>query len=156
MFCQVEVSASGWSLVQRSTSECGVSECEREASVMMRPWPTGGMLRRGGKKDFAALSVTNHNEPCVYLGTNLEKLLRQNSGCCRRRDMRLHSQTEQVLTIFGKWKQHFGGRRDTNNERVELAVWEWLQMNIRKKREGYIFRLGGGVIERVPHLCRLI
>jgi hypothetical protein len=30
--CQVEVSATGWSLVQRSPTECGVSECDREAS----------------------------------------------------------------------------------------------------------------------------
>jgi hypothetical protein len=29
--CQVEVSATGWSLVQRSPTECGVSECDREA-----------------------------------------------------------------------------------------------------------------------------
>jgi len=29
--CQVEVSVSGWSLVQRSPAECGVSECDREA-----------------------------------------------------------------------------------------------------------------------------
>jgi hypothetical protein len=31
--CQVEVSASSWSLVQRSPTECGVAEvCDREAS----------------------------------------------------------------------------------------------------------------------------
>jgi hypothetical protein len=31
--CQVEVSATGWSLVQRSATECGVSKkCDREAS----------------------------------------------------------------------------------------------------------------------------
>jgi hypothetical protein len=30
--CQVEVSVTGWSLVQRSPTECGVSECDREAS----------------------------------------------------------------------------------------------------------------------------
>jgi hypothetical protein len=30
--CQVEVSATGWSLVQSSPTECGVSECDREAS----------------------------------------------------------------------------------------------------------------------------
>jgi hypothetical protein len=30
--CQVEVSATGWSLVQRSPTECGVSECDRETS----------------------------------------------------------------------------------------------------------------------------
>jgi hypothetical protein len=40
--CQVEVSASGWSLVQRSPTECGASEYDREASTMRRPWPTGG------------------------------------------------------------------------------------------------------------------
>jgi hypothetical protein len=40
--CQVEVRASGWSLVQRNPTECGVFECDREASIMRRPWPTGG------------------------------------------------------------------------------------------------------------------
>ena len=40
--CQVEVSASGRSLVQSSATECGVSECDREASIIIRPWPTGG------------------------------------------------------------------------------------------------------------------
>jgi hypothetical protein len=39
---QVEVCASGWSLVQRSPTECGVSECDPEDSTMRRPWPTGG------------------------------------------------------------------------------------------------------------------
>jgi hypothetical protein len=32
--CHVEVSAMGWSLVQRSPTECGVSNvCDREAST---------------------------------------------------------------------------------------------------------------------------
>ena len=35
---QLEVSATGWSLVQRSPIECGVSECDRDASIMRRPW----------------------------------------------------------------------------------------------------------------------
>jgi len=43
--CQIEVSAMDRSLVQRSLTECGVSECDREASIMGRPWPTGGVLR---------------------------------------------------------------------------------------------------------------
>jgi hypothetical protein len=31
--CEVEVSATSWSLVQRSSTECGVSKvCDREAS----------------------------------------------------------------------------------------------------------------------------
>jgi hypothetical protein len=36
--CQVQVSASGRSLVERIPTECGVSEYDREAST--RPWPT--------------------------------------------------------------------------------------------------------------------
>jgi hypothetical protein len=32
---------TGRSLVQKSSIECGVSECDREASTMRGPWPTG-------------------------------------------------------------------------------------------------------------------
>jgi hypothetical protein len=46
--CQVEVSASGWSLGQRSPTECGVSECDREASIKRRPWPIRGCCAIGG------------------------------------------------------------------------------------------------------------
>jgi hypothetical protein len=42
LFCQVEVSATGRSLVQRSPIECGVSECDREGSTMRRPRPSRG------------------------------------------------------------------------------------------------------------------
>jgi len=35
--CQIEVSASGWSLVQRSPTECGVSERDRAASITKSP-----------------------------------------------------------------------------------------------------------------------
>jgi hypothetical protein len=38
--CQVEVSATGSSPVQRSPTERVVSECDREASIL-KPWPTG-------------------------------------------------------------------------------------------------------------------
>ena len=40
--CQVEVCASGRSLVQRSPTECVVSECDREATTLVRPQNTGG------------------------------------------------------------------------------------------------------------------
>jgi len=49
---QVEVSASGWSLVQRSPIECGVSECDRgeapywEAMSRHRAETAGGVLKR--------------------------------------------------------------------------------------------------------------
>ena len=38
--CQVQVSATGRSLVQRSPTECGVSECDLEISTIRRPRPT--------------------------------------------------------------------------------------------------------------------
>jgi len=47
--CQVEVSATGWSLVQRSPTECGVSECVREVSIMRRSWPTRGCCSKKNK-----------------------------------------------------------------------------------------------------------
>jgi hypothetical protein len=40
--CQVKTTATSRSLVQRSSSEFGVSECDREASLM-RPWPLGAV-----------------------------------------------------------------------------------------------------------------
>ena len=40
--CHVEVSASSCSLVQKSTTKRDVSECDREASIMRRPWPSRG------------------------------------------------------------------------------------------------------------------
>jgi hypothetical protein len=45
--CQVEVSASGRSLVQRTPTDCGVSECDREASKMRTPWPIRGYCAMG-------------------------------------------------------------------------------------------------------------
>ena len=37
--CQVKVSSLGWSLAQRNPTVCvcGVSECDREVSIMRRP-----------------------------------------------------------------------------------------------------------------------
>jgi hypothetical protein len=31
-----------WLIRQRSTTECGGSECDREGSRVRRPWPAGG------------------------------------------------------------------------------------------------------------------
>jgi hypothetical protein len=46
---QVEVSASGLSYVRTSSTERGVSECDRETSTMRRPWPNRGCCAMGGK-----------------------------------------------------------------------------------------------------------
>ena len=42
--------SSGRSLEHRSPTECGASECDREASIMKRMWPTGGCCTMRGKK----------------------------------------------------------------------------------------------------------
>jgi hypothetical protein len=49
--CQVEVSASGSSLVQRSPTECDVSECDLETSKSRRPNARFALLRHRKGKD---------------------------------------------------------------------------------------------------------
>jgi hypothetical protein len=47
--CHVEVSAQGRSLIQRSSTKCGVPECDCDASIMRRLWVTGGCCAMGKK-----------------------------------------------------------------------------------------------------------
>jgi len=49
MFCQVEVSTTGLSLVQRTSTKCGVYECDREASTMKRSCSTRACRIMGEK-----------------------------------------------------------------------------------------------------------
>ena len=51
VFCQVEFSASGLSLVQRNSTDCGASYCDHEASIMRMLWPQYWLLRHwcGGR-----------------------------------------------------------------------------------------------------------
>jgi hypothetical protein len=44
------VAATVGSLIQRRPTECGVSECDREVSVMRRSWPTRGCRTMGGRE----------------------------------------------------------------------------------------------------------
>jgi len=44
-----KVSASGWLLVQRSPTVCGVSECDRGALIIKRPCPARGCCGIGKK-----------------------------------------------------------------------------------------------------------
>jgi len=54
--CQVEVSASGWSLVWRSPTECGVFDCNHEASIVRRPWPIKGCCTMKNKTMMGILA----------------------------------------------------------------------------------------------------
>jgi len=81
--CQVEVSASGWSLVQMSPTECGVSECDHEFSTMRRPWPTGGCCAMVKKKNeneafwlFMKFSCDFHIFNYKNIGSSLVKFWR--------------------------------------------------------------------------------
>jgi hypothetical protein len=48
--CQVQVSASDCSLVQRRPAECCMSECDRESSIRGRHCPSSGRCTTGEKK----------------------------------------------------------------------------------------------------------
>jgi hypothetical protein len=66
--CQVEVSATSWSFVQRSPTECGVSECDREAST-----------KRGGPGPYRAVEpkkkkivISNSHLRTTYFEVEME------------------------------------------------------------------------------------
>jgi hypothetical protein len=69
---QVEVSATMWSLVQRSPTEYGMSECDGETSIMRRVWPIVGFCAMGQNKmsvydkRHAAADVILEKEHPVY------------------------------------------------------------------------------------------
>jgi len=44
-------------LAQRSPTECGVSECDRDVSIMIKPWPIRGCCAMGGGKYALVLKV---------------------------------------------------------------------------------------------------
>jgi hypothetical protein len=48
--CQVDVTATGWLLVQRSATDYGVSQCDREDFIKWRPWPSRGCCATREKK----------------------------------------------------------------------------------------------------------
>ena len=62
--CQVEFFASAWSLVQKSPTECGVSEGDRVASIMRRPWPTRGCcaMEKKSTKTLVILGMLHKND----------------------------------------------------------------------------------------------
>jgi len=43
---------SGRGLIYRRPIECGVPECDHEASTVRRPWPTRGYSAMGGGNSF--------------------------------------------------------------------------------------------------------
>jgi hypothetical protein len=69
---QVEVSGTNLSRVQ-SPTECGVSECDREASTVKTPWPNKGCCTTEDKLHFVAdkmcvvVFYSLHSPTCFFL-----------------------------------------------------------------------------------------
>ena len=84
--CQVKVSAAGWSLVQKSPTECGVSECDRGTSYR-RPRPTRAVepwekkKHRFGVVTISDRTATFHLRSHQLLSQSLRKYV--NIACKR-------------------------------------------------------------------------
>jgi len=63
VFCQVDVSARGRSLVQRSRTECCVSECDRGTLTVRWPRPTGAVERL---RRWLSRSSTSFSPECEF------------------------------------------------------------------------------------------
>ena len=50
--------------LEESYTECGASECDREASTMRRPWPTRGLSSM--KEKFKGKGLLVFNEAAHY------------------------------------------------------------------------------------------
>ena len=61
MYCQVNISTSDWSLAQGSPAECGVCECDREASNEKALAHYG--LSRHGKNDILNTFSDGRDKP---------------------------------------------------------------------------------------------
>jgi hypothetical protein len=71
--CQVEVSETGRSLVQKNPTKYGVSECDRVASTARRPCSTGGYCVIGkNRRTVIFPALLNGHETCsLTLGKNM-------------------------------------------------------------------------------------
>jgi hypothetical protein len=67
--CEVYTSSSWESLVQSSPTECGVSECDREASTVRRRWPTRAVQpgKRSILKSMKRFIMLFASSPCHFL-----------------------------------------------------------------------------------------
>jgi hypothetical protein len=86
VFCQVEVSARSWSLVQRSPTDCGASLCDLETSRMRRPWPVLGRsatAKKGKNYNNNCLSVLRTESKSVIVETHTRNM-RATWTVCKR------------------------------------------------------------------------
>ena len=112
--CQVEVSASGWSLVQRSSTDCGVSECYHESSTLRKPWPSGGCCVIV-KKMFLLNVLTHQHKHVRFIHEGAQTFLLRTVG-------------RQLLWAFGlQWAGRWGPVNWVawSTDFNLLGVWLW-------------------------------
>jgi hypothetical protein len=86
--CEVEVSVSGWSLVQRSPTECCVSECDCETSRMRRSRPIRDCRAMGKGKNTCKcyyIACFNYHVINTLFTHRNYSVLRINTYYCRKR-----------------------------------------------------------------------
>ena len=80
---QVEVSTSGRSFVQRSSVECGVSECDRGTSTVRRPRPTWAVESLRKDKDgvlYDGETIIFHLHKCIQRSCVLHNTVYYKNG----------------------------------------------------------------------------
>jgi hypothetical protein len=111
---QLEVSASGWSLIHKSPTEGRVSECDSETSIMRRSWPT---------RDYCAVNPLNAElnpichllilEDLTFLGPCIISIFQYISYKMQRYTVYLYLET--VLHVSGGSSTH-------HQERIHLYL----------------------------------
>jgi hypothetical protein len=94
----VDVSASGWSLEQRSSTECGVSEYDREASLMKRPWSTYAVAP--WKRTKSSSSYSSDEVVGIYV-----ELIVVRSWYCSRNcvaELKINTKNRRIVVFFDR------------------------------------------------------
>jgi len=94
VWCRVLVSASGWSLLQRSHAECGVSEYDCEASITRGSRPTMGCYSMENNYTFSLTSLLLFVATAAYIDCLLNGGYRSLLHCNNRINDRLATRPE--------------------------------------------------------------
>jgi len=71
VYCKVAVSATSWLPVQRSPTECGVTECDHEATIMRRCRPARGCRTIGKKFITGKCCFTGRHPHLPFVGKSV-------------------------------------------------------------------------------------
>jgi hypothetical protein len=120
--CHVEVSALGWSLVQGSPTECSMSECDGEALIMGKLWPTRGCCAFGGKN---RVPVTNWiwGQSARFKGEKYLSTLRENrtSDCLTRSLITIITEVSRLVVWNCSVKKYKRNVRQDLHLKMEAA-----------------------------------